>query len=158
MSRAEYLDLRDRIDDLRVRASADVGYGVRRRDRDRASVRFRSAPSSTCGWSTASARRRNVVEDRFRRHDRGRSQLGDRVLIPAGSEIRGIVSCVDKAGRVDRKAQHDARVRSDHDQRSRLQISGLVVDAIEGEGIKGEVAKIGAAPASARSSAASSAA
>ena len=93
--RADYLDLRDRIDDVRVRARrrSDVVTGQPQRGRvARATGRFRSAPSSTCGCED-----RPQLEDQpgggsLPRHDGGRSQLGERVLIPAGSEMRGIVS------------------------------------------------------------------
>ena len=88
---------------------------------------------------------RNQVEDRFIATTVVDLQLGERVVIPAGSEMRGIVSSVDKAGRVDRKASLTlAFDRITINGRER-EIRGVVTDAIEGEGVKGEVAKIGTA-------------
>jgi TolA-binding protein len=144
--RADYLDLRDRIDDVRVRASGD-----RPARAGSASVRSRSTEGPIPVGTELDVRlqdplssKTNVVEDRFRATTAVDLTLGDRMLIPAGSEVRGVVSSVDKAGRLDRKAQmtlsFDQITINGHD----YPIQGLVVDAIEGEGFKGDVAKIGA--------------
>jgi hypothetical protein len=101
--------------------------------RDRVRVRFRSGPSSTS----------NVAEDRFRATTAVDLTLGDRMLIPAGSEIRGVVSSVDKAGRLDRKAQMTLSFDQITIDGRDYRIQGQVVEAIEGEGVKGDVAKIG---------------
>ena len=47
-------------------------------------------------------------------HDGRSATSGDRVLIPAGSVMRGVVSSVNKAGRLERKGKPDAGVRSGH--------------------------------------------
>lgn len=143
--RADYLDLRDRIDDVRVRASGD--RPVRSTDgagRSRTSegpipigteldVRLQDRLSS----------KTNVEEDRFRATTAVDLMLSDRVLIPAGSEIRGVVSSVDKAGRLDRKAQMTLSFDQITIDGRDYPIQGMVVEAIEGEGVKGDVAKIG---------------
>jgi hypothetical protein len=54
------------------------------------------------------------------------------------------VSSVDKAGRLDRKAQMTLSFDQITIDGRDYPIQGMVVDAIEGEGIKGDVAKIGA--------------
>ena len=46
---------------------------------------------------------RNQVEDRFTATTVVDLEVDGRVLIPAGSEMRGVVSSVHPAGRVDRK-------------------------------------------------------
>ena len=52
------------------------------------------------------------VEDRFEATTVVDMYDGNRVIIPAGSVMRGVVSSVDKASRTDRKGSADGRVRS----------------------------------------------
>ena len=144
--RADYLDLRDRIDDVRVRASGD-----RPARADGTSARSRSTEGPIPVGTELDIRlqdplssKTNVVEDRFRATTAVDLTLGDRMLIPAGSEVRGVVSSVDKAGRLDRKAQMTLSFDQITIDGRDYPIQGMVVDAIEGEGIKGDVAKIGA--------------
>lgn len=72
---------------------------------------------------------------------------GDKVIIPAGSEVRGVVAAVNRASRTDRKGsltlsfdQVTVRGRS-------YPLRGIVTDTIESEGIKGEAGRIGAGSA-----------
>ena len=103
VSRAEYFDLRDRIDDLRARAGADVATATKR-DRDRSEREIPVGTEIDVRLVDGLSSERNQLEDRFVATTVVDLQLGERVVIPAGSELRGIVSSVDKAGRVDRKA------------------------------------------------------
>jgi hypothetical protein len=142
--RSEYFDLRDRIDDLRGRASADTATASRR-DREAGErtipvgteldVRLRDGLSSG----------RNQVEDRFVATTVVDLQIGERVVIPAGSEVRGVVTGVEKAGRLDRKGSLTLAFDSVTIGGREREIRGVVTDTIESEGIKGEVAKIGGA-------------
>jgi len=144
VSRAEYFDLRDRIDDLRSRAGADVATATKR-DRERSEREIPVGTEIDVRLVDGLSSGRNQVEDRFVATTVVDLQLGDRVVIPAGSELRGIVSSVDKAGRVDRKAGLTlAFDRITLNGRER-EIRGIVTDTIEGEGVKGEVVKIGTA-------------
>jgi hypothetical protein len=144
VSRAEYFDLRDRIDDLRARAGADVATTTKR-DRERSEREIPVGTEIDVRLVDGLSSGRNQVEDRFLATTVVDLQLGERVVIPAGSELRGIVSSVDKAGRIDRKAGLTlAFDRITVNGRER-EIHGVVTDAIEGEGVKGEVAKIGTA-------------
>ena len=144
VSRAEYFDLRDRIDDLRSRAGADVATAAKR-DRERSEREIPVGTEIDVRLVDGLSSGRNQVEDRFVATTVVDLQLGERVVIPAGSELRGIVSGVDKAGRVDRKAGLTlAFDRITLNGRER-EIRGIVTDTIEGEGVKGEVAKIGTA-------------
>ena len=142
--RAEYFELRDRIDDLRARASADTATASRREREVREStipvgteidVRLRDALSSD----------RNQVEDRFVATTVVDLLLGERVVIPAGSEVRGVVTAVESAGRLDRKGSLTLAFDSITVNGREREIRGIVTDTIESEGIKGEVAKIGGA-------------
>ena len=84
------------------------------------------------------------VEDRFSATTLVDLNSGNRVLIPAGSVVRGVVTGVDKAGRVERRGrlvlsfdQITANGRS-------YPIHATLTQALESEGIRGEMGKIGA--------------
>jgi hypothetical protein len=83
------------------------------------------------------------VEDRFEATTVVDLKRGDRVVVPAGSVLRGVVSSVNKAGRVERKGSLTVAFdRITIDGRSRP-IRATVEQALESEGIKGETGKIG---------------
>jgi hypothetical protein len=72
---------------------------------------------------------------------------GDAVLVPAGSKVRGVVSSVDKAGRVDRSG----RLTLAFDQ---LEVSGrtypmrgMATEVFESKGIREEAKTVGTAGA-----------
>ncbi len=84
------------------------------------------------------------VEDRFEATTMVDLNNGNRVLIPAGSTVRGVVTSVNKAGRLERKGsltlsfdQVTVRGRS-------YPIHATVDQVLESEGVRGEVGKIGA--------------
>ena len=84
------------------------------------------------------------VEDRFEATTMVDLRQGDRVVIPAGSVMRGVVSSVTKAGRIERKGSLTVAF-------DRLTVNGrsypiraTVSQALESEGIRGEAGKIGA--------------
>jgi hypothetical protein len=142
--RSEYFDLRDRIDDLRARASADTATTTRR-DRE---VRESTIPVGTeidVRLGDALSSDRNQVEDRFIATTVVDLQLGERVVIPAGSEVRGVVTAVESAGRLDRKGSLTLAFDSITVNGREREIRGIVTDAIESDGIRGEVGKIGGA-------------
>ena len=87
------------------------------------------------------------VEDRFEATTVVDLYSGNNVLIPAGSTVRGVVSSVNRASRTERKGaltvsfdQMTVRGRS-------YPMRGTVTQAIESEGIKGEIGRIGAGSA-----------
>jgi len=148
VSRADYVDLRDRIDEVRVRASANrPGRSSDGYTRSRPSSDESAMPIGTeldVRLQDRLSSKDNVVEDRFRATTAVNLMQGDRVLIPAGSEIRGVVSSVDKAGRLDRKAQMTLSFDQLTINGRDYPMQGTIVDPVEGEGIKGDAAKIGA--------------
>jgi hypothetical protein len=84
-------------------------------------------------------------EDRFEVKTVVDVRDGDRVLVPAGSTVRGVVNSVQKANRFGQKGSITVTF-------DRLTISGrnylinaTVTEAIESEGIRGDAAKIGTA-------------
>lgn len=164
---AEYADVRDRIENIRARARGDAtgGYtppasGGGRWDPNASN---RGASEGTAGraqpsnpnevpvgtqfdvrleqaLSSATAQ----VEDRFTATTMVDLRNGDRVLVPAGSVMRGVVSSVTKATRTERKgALTVAFDRVTIDGRN-YAIRATVEQALESEGIKGEAGKIGA--------------
>jgi len=84
------------------------------------------------------------VEDRFVATTVVDLYQGDAVLIPAGSTLRGVVSSVNKASRTDRKGSMTVAFDQVTVRGRSYPIRATVTQAIESEGIKGEVAKIGA--------------
>jgi hypothetical protein len=159
---SEYADVRDRIENIRGRARGDSAGGYTPPAGSRSEPAWpESAPAATTGRSQNpneiptgtefDVRLQNPltsktaqVEDRFEattmvdlRDERGR------VLVPAGSVMRGVVSSVNKATRMDRRG--GVTVAFD-----RVTINGrahpiraTVTQALESEGIMGEKEKIG---------------
>jgi hypothetical protein len=66
------------------------------------------------------------------------------VLIPAGSTLRGVVSSVQKASRTERKGTMTVAFDQITVNGRSYPIHATVTQAIESEGIKGEIGKIGA--------------
>jgi len=173
IARSEFSDVRDRVENIRSRARSDSGgrYSTgapppatrdttRDTDRQPVEVDRRTAPASTSGRPTANeipvgtefdvrlqnplSSKTNEVEDRFEattlvdlKDDRGR------VLVPAGSTMRGVVSSVKRASRLERTGSMTVAF-------DRVTINGrsypmraTVTQALESEGIKGEAEKIG---------------
>jgi hypothetical protein len=182
VSRSEYTEMRDRIDDLRSQArgtsdsvSREVpGSGARRESptetpgESGVATVSRTPPASSGranGGATETTRRsegvipvgqeidvrlqdplnsgRNVVEDRFLATTLVDLQVGDRVVIPAGSEVRGVVSSVTSAGRVNRKGSITVSFDEITMNGRSYPMRGTVTQALESEGVKGEVGRIG---------------
>jgi hypothetical protein len=70
-----------------------------------------------------------------------------RVLIPAGSLARGVVTAVKAAGRVDRKGSLSLGFERITVNGTTYQIRGTLTQVAESEGVKGEAVKIGAGAA-----------
>jgi hypothetical protein len=66
------------------------------------------------------------------------------VLIPAGSQLRGVISSVDKATRTDRKGSLTVAFDQVTIRGRSYPIRATVSQALESEGIKGEAGRIGA--------------
>jgi hypothetical protein len=165
IARVEYSDLRDKIENIRSRARGDSSGGYTppagsrtepsRGDRDA----WPSAPTTVKGrrpneipvstefdvrlqnpLSSATSQ----VEDRFEattmvdlQDEKGH------VLVPAGAVMRGTVTSVTKATRLERKGSLTVsfdRLTVDHQS---YPIRATVTQALESEGIRGEAQKIG---------------
>ena len=157
ISRGDYNDVRDRIENIRSRARGDSAGGYTPPAGSRSESVPPPPPSRTQNpneipvgtefdvrLQTALSSKTAQVEDRFEAttlvdlpDERGR------VRVPAGSVMRGVVSSVNKATRTDRKGSLTVAF-------DQVTISGrahpmraTVTQALESEGIKGEAGKIG---------------
>jgi hypothetical protein len=161
IARSEYADLRDRVENIRSRARGDAGGGYTPPAGSNQPSPEARRPAPVTGrahnpneipvgtefdvrlqttLSSATAH----VEDRFEattmvdlRDER------ERVLVPAGSVMRGIVNSVTKATRIERTGKLTVAF-------DRITINGrsspmraTLTQALESEGIRGEKEKIG---------------
>ena len=158
VAREDYWNLRDRIENIQSRASGTSPAGPPTpgpresvpqspRDTTTSSGRLSEIPVGTefdvrlqNSLSSGSAH----VEDRFEATTVVDLKDGDRVLVPAGAVMRGVVSAVTKAGRIERKGALTVTFdRITVGERS-YPIKATVEQALESEGIRGELGKIGA--------------
>ena len=82
------------------------------------------------------------VEDRFEATTLVDLYQGERVLIPAGSLMRGLVTSVNRASRTDRKGSLTVAFNQITVGGRSYPMRGTVTEAIESSGIKGEVGRI----------------
>jgi hypothetical protein len=149
--RAEYFEMRDRIDNVRSQArgtnrAASSSSGSTSSSRQSSSSRM-DIPVGTeldvrlqQSLSSATA----AVEDRFEATTLVDLKDGDRMMIPAGSVMRGVVSSVTKTSRLERKGSLTLAFDQVRINGREYPIRATVTQAIESEGIKGEAGKIGA--------------
>jgi hypothetical protein len=163
IARGEVNDLRDRIDSIRDRTRGDSGgrytpppspqYDTRPPSDQRTTSPPRSSsnPNEIPVDTEFDVRLQNTlssetaqVEDRFEattvvdlRDERGR------VLIPAGSVMRGVVSSVQKATRTQRTGKMTVAFDRVTVNGRSYPMRATVTQALESEGIKGEAGKIG---------------
>jgi hypothetical protein len=139
--RSEYLDLRDRIDDVRAKAQGDKP--ARTETPQAASSEIPVGTELDVRLLDPLSSGRNEVEDRFRASTIVDLQMNGHVIIPAGSEMRGVVSGVEKAGHIDRKGSLQLAFDQITVNGRQYRMHGTVTQALEGE-MKGEVGKLGA--------------
>jgi hypothetical protein len=87
------------------------------------------------------------VEDRFEATTLVDLNVNGRTVIPAGSVMRGVVTAVEPAGRVNRTARMTVSFDQVTISGRAYPIRGTVTQAIEGEGIRGDVGRAGAGAA-----------
>jgi len=186
LSRSEYADVRDRIEDLRSRARGESSAPVSSSSSSSSSSASSTAaaapaprpataapaptPSSPSSASTSSTRTTqpagtveipvgteidvrlqnalnsgtNQVEDRFEATTLVDVGVNSRVVIPAGSVMRGVITQVEAATRTNRTARMTVSFDQVTVNGTPYAIRGTVTQAIEGEGIRGETTRIGA--------------
>jgi TolA-binding protein len=166
VSRAEYAEVRDRIQNLRSRARGESSSNPPlepatkyppssapssgRDDRDRPVTGQSTIPVGQeidVRLQTQLSSDTAQVEDRFEATTVVDLYQGSHVLIPAGSVMRGIVSSVERASRTDRKGSLTVAFDQVAVNGRNYPLRGTVTQAIESEGIRGEVGRIGAGSA-----------
>jgi hypothetical protein len=174
VSRAEYTQLRDQLQDLRSRARGEsrpstprgstattAGAGTAPTesapiydDRSRPTTTTRQGQRGIPVGQEIDVRIQTEltsdnaqVEDRFEATTVVDLYQGDRLLIPAGSLMRGLVTSVNRASRTDRKGSLTVAFNQITVGGRNYPMRGTVTEAIESSGIKGEVGRIGAGSA-----------
>jgi hypothetical protein len=84
------------------------------------------------------------VEDRFQATTVADVHRGNEVIIPAGSVMRGVVSSVSRASRTERKGSLTVSFDQITVNGRTYPMRGIVTQALESEGLKGEAGRIGA--------------
>lgn len=161
VAQREYTDLRGKIEYIRSRARNDVtgraapsgSTGSTRRSGPVGSTGRISDPSSsqipagtefdvrvTTPLNSGTAQ----VEDRIEATTIVDLRQDNRVLVPAGSVMRGIVNSVQKAGRLERKGSLTVTFDQIRINGRSYPIHATVTEALESEGIRGEAGRIGA--------------
>jgi len=154
--RSEYADVRDRLEDLRTRARGDStnAYSAAPstqsgRQATTRSTTTRGATEIPAGTEVDVRLADNlnsgtaVVEDRFEATTLVDLNVDGRTAIPAGSVMRGVVTSVDPATRTNRTAKMTVSFDQVTVNNRSYPMRGTVTQAIEGEGIRGETARIG---------------
>lgn len=151
--RSEYVALRDRLERLRGQA---LGEGEARSPAPATSAASagRSGVSSTNAWEVPVGTEVDVrlqtplnsgtakVEDRFEVTTLVDVERNGRVLIPAGSVIRGTVTSVTPAGRLQRKGSLTLLFDRITVNNRTDSMRGTVTQALESGGLRGETDKI----------------
>jgi hypothetical protein len=158
VSRADYIDVRDRLENLRSRVNGNDNYtgaysssSSDNRNRVGSSAEQRTTqrgvvPSGTeldvrleQGLSSDTAR----VEDRFEATTAVDLRENGRVLIPAGSRVRGVVTAVRDAGRVERKGELQLSFDQITVNGRSYPLRATVTQALEAGGYREDAGKIG---------------
>jgi hypothetical protein len=162
VTRAEYADVRDSIEDVRSRARGEAP--PRSSSAPPAST---PAPASTRSQPQNSGSANEVptgteldvrlqnslnsgtaqVEDRFEGTTLVDLNVNGRVLIPAGSVMRGIVTSVEPGTRTNRTAKMTVSFDQVTVNGRAYPMRATVTEAIKGDGIKGELPRAGAGAA-----------
>ena len=159
--RSEYYEVRDRLQNLRSSARLERSTTSRndtsRTDSSRGGVATSSSQptrrtdSNTLDVGTELDVRLQTtldsataqVEDRFDATTVVDVMSGERVLIPAGSVLRGVVTSIERASRTDRTSSMTLAFDQITVQGRSYPVRATVTQALETEGIKEEVGRIG---------------
>jgi hypothetical protein len=173
LARAEYADVRDRIEDVRSRARGDASgrYSAAQPSAPAAAPvpapvpAPASAPPPNRTQTTASTNEVPAgteldvrlqsalnsgtaqVEDRFEATTLVDLIINGRLLVPAGSVMRGVVTAVEAGTRTNRTSRMTVSFDQITVNGRAYPMRGTVTDAIKGEGIRGEATRAGAGAA-----------
>jgi hypothetical protein len=168
LARTEYADVRDRIEDLRTRArTGSANASTLPPATSTTTSNQGTPPASTTGSTTTRSTSIEIpagtevdvrlqnslnsgtaqVEDRFEGTTLVDLNVNGRIVIPAGSVMRGVVTAVEPATRTNRTARMTVSFDQVAVDGRTYPLRGTVTQAIEGEGIRGEVGRTGAGAA-----------
>jgi hypothetical protein len=174
LTRTEYADVRDRIEDLRTRArtestTAYTSPPASTTTTNRGTWQAPPATGTTSASGSTTTRAGTVevptgteidvrlqnslssgtaqVEDRFEGTTLVDLNVNGRPVIPAGSVMRGVVTAVEPATRTNRTARMTVSFDQVTANGRTYPLRGTVTQAIEGEGIRGEAGRAGAGAA-----------
>ena len=161
--RSEYTDLQDRVENIRSRARAGESRSHTSFPNEVGSTRQPGPAGSSVEVPERSGEDEVPPGTEFDVRlitslNSGTTQVEDhveattivdlrqdgRVLVPAGSVMRGVVNSVQKAGRLERKGSITLIFNEMRIKGRRYPIHGTIPQALESEGIRGEVGRIGA--------------
>jgi hypothetical protein len=167
VSRADYLDVRDRLENLSARVSGRDTTGGYTTGRTDPTDRTNPYPASGTRTPTATTQPGVVpmgteldvrleqrlssdtarVEDRFEATTVVDLRENNRVVIPAGSRVRGVVTSVRNAGRLERRGELQLSFDQITINGRNVPIRGTVTEALEAGGYREDAEKIGAGAA-----------
>lgn len=138
--RSEYTAVRDRLEAIQREASGTALREVA--PTRRGSNEITVGQELDARLQTPLSSETAEVEDRFEATTLVDLYSGDQLLVPAGSVLRGVVSGVERATRTDRRGRLTLSFDQMTVDRQTYRIRATVTQALEGEGIKGEVGKM----------------
>ena len=167
LTRSEYADVRDRIEALRTRARND-SYAAVTPAPSTSGSSSSATSTSTTGTRATTGRAGDVrsgevptgteldvrlinslnsgtanVEDRFEATSLSDLTVDGRVVVPAGSAFRGVVTAVERGTRTNRTSRMTVSFDQITVNGRAYPMRGTVTEAIEGEGLKGELPRTG---------------
>ena len=162
LPRSEYVDVRDRIEDVRTRArnegtnaySTPGSTAVSRSPQTR-SGSTRGTTGTQAAYEIPSGTELDVrllgslnsgtaqVEDRFEATTLADLNVDGRTAVPAGAVLRGVVTAVEPGTRTNRTSKMTVSFDQLTVNGRSYPIRATVTQAIQGEGIKGELPRTG---------------
>lgn len=148
--RADYNDVRERLENLRSRVSGNEASSGRSGSRT-TPITPRSAEPGVVPYGTeldvrlerALSSDTAQVEDRFEATTVVDLREEGRVLIPAGSRVRGVVTAVRNAGRLERKGELQLSFDQITVNGRNYPLRATVTEALESGGYREDAEKIG---------------
>lgn len=161
LARNEYADVRDRIEGVRTEARNEYARLTAPPPAPAPAPAPAAAPPATATASTGAGTipvgteidvrlqsvlnsGTNMVEDRFEATTLAAVNIGGRMVIPAGAVMRGVVTDVKPAGRVNRTGSLTVSFDQVTVNGRAYPMRGTVTQTIESEGIRGDVGRAGA--------------
>jgi hypothetical protein len=159
VSRADFMDVRDRLENLRARVTGNDTYAGRYGTGDSRTSTNPNYPASTnrtvapgvvplgteldVRLDRALSSDTAQVEDRFDATTVVDLRDNGRVLIPAGSRVRGVVTAVKDAGRFERKGELQLSFDQITVNGRNYPLRATVTQALESGGYREDAEKIG---------------